>query len=295
MTSSAPGRLRLIGGACLGILVFGPLTVAGLWFAFEIQYGSPPFKLLVAPEVGIGLGLAVAFLGGLFLWQFILELRRRLGAEAASASLVIRSNEDREGLAGYWMLSVFWLLMVGTQDYYFATLPYRVHVQLWLVAVLCFMTLVGFGLLALAVWKTLQKAKFGTAELQLAAHAAPGGSLSARLLMPPSANEAEALFGELVATRLTIRIEAGEERPEAVDVWSQKRNFPVHRDGRRRYAALRFDLPPDAPPTTVPAHGLVRSYEPGEYVYWQLKVTAVLSGVDFARTFDIRVKAGVQA
>lgn len=297
VTLSRSRRLRLIAGSGVIIVILAAVVLAGLWFAMTAARGTFAGQLGVSAGIPAAGGLWAAGLGGVFLWQAIVRLSRRLGADSASESLVIRSTEDAEGVAGPWAITLLFVLMVGYSDYYFFVERAGARLKWWVSASHVVMSIGGLAMLAWVMWRTLQLHKFGKTELRLDRHAVPGGVLSGRLFVPPAARNAPAVFFALTATRARVweegREEGRVEQREDTVIASQKRNFPVEIDGNRCHVDFEFALASDAPPSSVAAGIILISNTPTEVVYWQLEIRAVLPGLDLVRTFDIRVKPAV--
>ena len=192
------------------------------------------------------------------------------------------------GFAGSWALALLWIWLIGFADYLFFG-RYGMGTKLWLFAVLGVFSLLGIVFLAVAIRGTIQLHKFGRSELLLAGAVTPGGVLSGRMFVPTAARDAQAIFAELVATRVRLWLDGEQKQEERTEIWNQKHNFMALSDGNRSYVDFQFGLPSDVPQTSVPTDSYVRTDVPGEFVYWELRTTAGLPGVDFVRTFNIRV------
>ena len=87
--------------------------------------------------------------------------------------------------------------------------------------------------------------------------------------------------------------------------WTRGYVFPVRRSGVGGYVALRIEVPPDKPASDVPVEmapdTVAEAGHPAgveldrDYYRWELRIKADVPGLDFERTFYLRVSQGTQA
>jgi hypothetical protein len=75
------------------------------------------------------------------------------------------------------------------------------------------------------------------------------------------------------------------------DCWSEQRQFPIRRSGRRGSAAVRFEIPDSLPPSGgTPALGPAVSARSGRDQYiWELRIQASGANREFRRTLGVNV------
>jgi hypothetical protein len=75
------------------------------------------------------------------------------------------------------------------------------------------------------------------------------------------------------------------------DCWSEKRQFPVRRNGRRGSAVVRFDIPDSLPPSagTHPAGANASAQSGGDQYMWELRIQASGTNAEFRRTLGVQV------
>jgi hypothetical protein len=72
------------------------------------------------------------------------------------------------------------------------------------------------------------------------------------------------------------------------DCWSDRRQFPVQRNGMRRNAVVRFDILDSLPPSSG-ARAPAEEKSDGDYYVWQLRIEASGLNPAFHRTLRVQV------
>ena len=151
--------------------------------------------------------------------------------------------------------------------------------------------LIGVTMLAGTVMVTLRYLRYDALSLTLMGEApAVGKRLDGIVDLPAGA--AGAWIGvELACVRIThARSGANRIVISEKDCWSDRRQFPVRRSGRRGSAAVRFDIPDSLPPSrATPAAGAPATEESASDDYvWQLRIEAG-ADAEFRRALPVRV------
>jgi hypothetical protein len=156
--------------------------------------------------------------------------------------------------------------------------------------------LIGVTLLAGTIELTLHYLKFDALRRTLTGGPATvGRRLEGIVDLPtlPTSAAAAWVAVELACVRVNCRSVG--PRPTATfetDCWSDRRQFPVHRRGRRRSAVIRFEIPDSPPPsdTAAAAAGAYQTDRSSRDRYiWELRVEAAGSGPEFRRTLAVQV------
>ena len=151
--------------------------------------------------------------------------------------------------------------------------------------------LIGVTMLAGTVMVTLRYLKYDALTLTLTGEAPAVGKRLDGIVDLPAGAAAAWIGVELACVHVShARIGANQIVTSEKDCWSEKRQFPVRRSGRRGSAVVRFDIPDSLPPSgDTPATGAPATDESARDAYiWQLRIEA---GADaqFRRTLWVRV------
>lgn len=155
-----------------------------------------------------------------------------------------------------------------------------------------FFLLIGVMLLAGTIEVTLHYLRYDALRLTLTGEPpAVGKHLDGIVDLPAGA--ADPWIGaELACVHVSQeRIGANRTASFEKDCWSERRQFPVRRSGRRGSAVVRFDIPDSLPPSSgTPAADAPASTESGcdRYV-WELRVGASGADPQFRRTLNVHV------
>jgi hypothetical protein len=151
--------------------------------------------------------------------------------------------------------------------------------------------LMGVLMLAGTVTVTLRYLRYDAVRLTLVGEApAVGKRLDG--ILDLSARAAAAWVGvELACVHIThARIGANRIVTSEKDCWSDRRQFPVRRSGRRGTAVIRFNIPDSLPPSrNTPAAGAPATDESARDDYvWELRIEAG-PDAEFRRALPVRV------
>jgi len=151
--------------------------------------------------------------------------------------------------------------------------------------------LIGVMMLAGTVMETLHYLQYDALSLKLTGEPpAVGKRLDGIVDLPAGA--ASAWVGvEFACVHSThARIGANRIVTSEKDYWSDRRQFPVRRSGRRGRAVVRFDIPDSLPPSGgTPADGAPAAGESARDVYvWELRIETG-ADAEFRRALRVRV------
>ena len=210
------------------------------------------------------------------------------------------SIQNPKSLVGSWLFTILWCGISFTVFYTFAFKARDVMGG----AIGGLFTLIGIAALYASIKATLEYLKYGEVYLQLEGEPAVGEGFGARINLPAAAAAAGRLTAVLACVRVTWSrgnksVSKGEQ-----DAWKKEQVFPVRRSGVGGYAALRIEIPPDKPASDLPEESapdaMVEVGHPGgvelgrDYYRWELRLKADVPGIDFERTFRLRVNPGKQ-
>ena len=151
--------------------------------------------------------------------------------------------------------------------------------------------LIGVTMLAGTVMVTLRYLRYDALSLTLTGEVPAVGKRLDGIVDLPAGAAAAWIGVELACVRITqARIGANRIVTSEKDYWSDRRQFPVRRSGRRVSAVVRFDIPDSLPPsrgtsaTGVPA---TDASARDDYV-WELRIEAG-ADAEFRRALPVRV------
>lgn len=214
----------------------------------------------------------------------------------------VLSTQNPKSLAGSWLFTLLWCGISFPIFYVFA---FKER-SLFGGAIGGLFALIGVAMLYASIRLTLEYLKYGEVRLQLEGAApATGQSFSAKLNLPANAAAAGRISAELACVRVTWTRGSKSVSKAEQDAWTKQQVFPVRRSALGDYAAFRIEIPGDKPasdlpedpaPDAVAEAGRPAGIELGrDYYRWELRVKAGVPGIDFERTFLIRVGAGTQS
>jgi hypothetical protein len=151
--------------------------------------------------------------------------------------------------------------------------------------------LIGVTMLAGTVMVTLRYLRYDALRLTLTGEAPVVGKRLDGIVELPAGAAAAWIGVELACVRVThARIGANRIVTSEKDCWSEKRQFPVRRSGRRGSAVVRFDIPDSLPPSgAAPAAGAPATDESARDDYvWELRIEAG-ADAEFRRALPVRV------
>lgn len=194
---------------------------------------------------------------------------RRIKHDARGASLAL------------WGFAILWNAIVGTAIAAgWRDLLDQVSEEPGMLFFLLF-PVVGIGVLIAAIRSTMQWRRFGTSTLVLDRLPVPiGGELEGVLELPADVREAD----EVLVTLVCLRTTRHGKNTTTTMLWGDERRHPRSSMGSGSSGptlAIRFSVPPDAVPSSV--GGGTPS------ISWKVRVTAAVSGVDFAAEYPIPV------
>jgi len=208
------------------------------------------------------------------------------------------STQNPKSLIGSWLFTALWCAISFTVFYAFA---FKSR-DLMGGAIGGLFTLIGIAMLYASIKLTLEYLKYGEAHLHLEGEPAVGQGFGARINLPATAAAAGKIGAELACVRVTWSRGSKSVSKREEDAWTQGYVFPVRRSGVGGYAALRIEVPPDKPASDVPVEMAPDAvaeagYPAGveldrDYYRWELRVKADVPGIDFDRTFLLRVGLG---
>jgi tetratricopeptide (TPR) repeat protein len=213
------------------------------------------------------------------------------------------SVQNPKSLVGSWIFTILWC---GISFPLFYVFGFQER-SLMGGAVGGLFTLIGIGMLYGTIKATLEYFKYGKVHLELeGAPPATGRSFSAKVNLPANAAAAGRISAELACVRVTwSRGSKGGTSKGEQDAWTRQQVFPARRSAFGGYAALRIEIPSDKPSSDVPQESapdaMVESGRPADielgrgYYRWELRIKADVPGIDFERTFNLRVAPGTQA
>ena len=151
--------------------------------------------------------------------------------------------------------------------------------------------LIGVTMLAGTVMVTLHYLRYDALRLTLTGEAPTVGRRLDGVVDLPAGAAAAWIGVELACIHIThARIGANRIVTSEKDCWSDRRQFPVRRSGRRGSAVVRFDIPDSLPPSgDAPAAHAPATHESARDDYvWELRIEA---GADaqFRRALPVRV------
>jgi hypothetical protein len=156
-----------------------------------------------------------------------------------------------------------------------------------------FFLLIGVMLLAGTVELTLHYLRYDALRLVLTGEPPTVGKRLDAIVDLPTSAAAAWVAVELACVHITCqRVGPSRTATFETDYWRDRRQFPVHRSGRRRSAVIRFDIPDSPPPTgdTNAAAGAPPTDESSrDHYIWELRVEAIGSGAAIRRTLAVQV------
>ena len=155
--------------------------------------------------------------------------------------------------------------------------------------------LIGVTMLAGAVTVTLRYLRYDALSLTLMGEAPAVGKRLDGIVDLPAGAAAAWIGVELACVHIThARIGANRIVTYEKDCWSDRRQFPVRRSGRRRSAVVRFDIPDSLPPSrNTPAAGAPATDESARDDHvWELRIEAG-ADAEFRRALPVRVLPSV--
>lgn len=212
------------------------------------------------------------------------------------------STQNPKSLTGTWIFTVVWCA-VSFPIFFIFGIKER---DLFGGAIGGLFTLFGIAMLYASIKGTLEYFKYGEVHLTLEGEPpALGQSFSARVNLPANAAAAGRINVELACVRVAwTRGSKGTSKGEQ-DAWTRPHTFPARHSGAGGYATFRIEVPADKPPSDLPEErapeAVVEAGHPAgieigrDYYRWELRIKADVPGIDFERTFLLRVGAGTQA
>lgn len=225
------------------------------------------------------------------------------------ARKIVDTEQNPKSIGFMWIFAVLWCSVSFPVFWMFAIQARQV------VPGIVSGLFAAFGLIILffTAKATLEYVKFGQVDLTLDGEPAVGRDFGATIRLPASPALTK-LTAELACVQLiSDRDTQGKAIIREADAWTLKQEFPVRRGAAGAYAALRFDVPADRPPTTTAEDiGLdetqmkeafkdfdlakfralhtiaARAQARGSY-RWELRVQADVPGIDLDRTFKLHV------
>jgi hypothetical protein len=155
-----------------------------------------------------------------------------------------------------------------------------------------FFLLIGVMLLAGTLEVTLHYLRYDALRLTLTGEPPAVGKRLDGIVDLPASTAAAWVGAELACVHVRQeRIGANRTASFEKDCWSEKRQFPVRRSGRRGSAVVRFDIPDSLPPSgATPAVGAPASAESDcDRYLWELRVGAGGADPQFKRTLNVLV------
>jgi hypothetical protein len=211
------------------------------------------------------------------------------------------STQNPKSLAGSWLFTVLWC---GVSFPVFYIFGFKER-DLMGGAIGGLFTLFGIAMLYASIKLTLEYLKYGEVHLHLEGEPAVGQGFGARINLPAAAVAAGKIAAELACVRVTWSRGSKSVSRREQDAWTQGHVFPVRRSGVGGYAALRIEVPPDKPASDVPVEmapgAVAETGHPAgveldrDYYRWELRIEADVPGIDFDRTFLLRVGLGRRA
>lgn len=213
------------------------------------------------------------------------------------------STQNPKSLVGSWIFTILWCAVSFPVFYTFA---FKAR-DLMGGAIGGLFTLIGIVMLYASVKLTLEYFKYGEVHLTLeGAPPATGQGFSAKISLPANAAAAGRVSVELACVRVTwTRSSKGAPGRGEQDAWTKQLVFPARRSALGDYASFRVEIPSDKPPSDLPEEpapdAVLEGGYPGagievgrDYFRWELRIKADVPGIDFERTFKLRVGAGTQ-
>ena len=152
--------------------------------------------------------------------------------------------------------------------------------------------LIGATLLVGTIELTLHYLRYDALRLTLTGEPPTVGRRLDAVVDLPAGGDAAWVAVELACVHVTC--ESVGPRKSAIfenDCWRERRQFRVHRHGRRRNAVIGFDLPDSHPPSGATAAAADKSSR-DRYI-WELRVEAAGTGPEFRRTLGVQVRPSV--
>jgi hypothetical protein len=214
------------------------------------------------------------------------------------------STQNPKSLAGSWLFTILWCAISFPIFYVFGFQERSLMGG----AIGGLFTLIGIVMLYATIKATLEYVKYGEVHLTLEGEApVVGGSFGARINLPAEAAAAGRISAELACVRVTwTRGSKGAPSRGEQDAWTKQHVIPVHRSAVGGYATLKLEIPDDKAPSDLPEGSapatLVQAAYPAggievgrSYYRWELRIKADVPGIDFERTYQVRVNPGKQA
>jgi hypothetical protein len=155
-----------------------------------------------------------------------------------------------------------------------------------------FFLLIGVMLLAGLIEMTLHYLRYDAMHLTLTGEPPAVGKRIDGIVDLPTSAAAAWIGVEFACVHVSHeRIGANRTVTFEKDCWSEKRQFPIRRSGRRVSAVVRFDIPDSLPPSNgTPALGAPDSTKSGGDRYvWELRVGAGGTDPELRRTLSVHV------
>jgi hypothetical protein len=211
------------------------------------------------------------------------------------------STQNPKSLAGSWFFTVLWC---GVSFPVFYIFGFKER-DLMGGAIGGLFTLIGIAMLYASIKLTLEYWKYGEVHLTLeGAVPATGQSFGAKVNLPANAAAAGRISAELACVRVTWTRGSKSVSKREQDAWTKQQVFPARRSALGDYAALKIEIPSDKPPSDVPEElapdSVAEAGHPAgieldrDYYRWELRIKADVPGIDFERTFYLRVGPGAQ-
>jgi hypothetical protein len=194
---------------------------------------------------------------------------------------VVRENRDTP-LMLLWPFTIFWNL-ISLPAWFVVAREFPNGNQL-IVLVLLF-PIIGLGLLAISLYVTARRAKFGVSTLTLdRIPLQPGTTFHGELQMRGERRPDEGFLFSLSSVRIVTTGSGKSRSVHEYPIWQESRVISASTaaltpNGMR--IPFSFDLPPDAEPTD--------ERQMDDRVVWRLSVTAELFGVDYKAQFELPV------
>jgi hypothetical protein len=157
---------------------------------------------------------------------------------------------------------------------------------------------VGAVWLLSAIYYSIERLKYGVAELDVTGPVRTGGKLAGVLRVPAGFGGAAELTATLRCLRITFLEGIGGSRnvaqiPYENETWSFRKRFAVSGQGRDSECRVEFNIPANAEPTKQHWFYLGYPYDVVEWqkpgFRWELDVSTDAPGIGFRRTFHIEV------
>jgi hypothetical protein len=152
----------------------------------------------------------------------------------------------------------------------------------------CFL-IIAITMLAGTIELTLDYRRYSAVRLTLTGEAPAVGKRLDGVIELPASAAATWIRAELACVHVYCET-VGADRTTSFqnDRWSDRRHFPVQRNGIRRNVVIRFDIPDSLPPSSGAGAPASKKSDRNYYV-WQLRIEASGLGPAFSRTLGVQV------